>query len=101
MYIRSWLTGTAAWTFLDVSQYILGIRPDYDGLTVDPCIPSSLDGFEAKRDFRGVTYHISVKNPNHVEKGVASMTVDGVAVDGNTIPLPDGKSDVTVEVIMG
>ena len=68
---------------------------------MDPCIPSSLDGFEAKRDFRGVTYHISVKNPNHVEKGVASMTVDGVAVDGNTIPLPDGKSDVTVEVIMG
>ena len=98
---NSWLTGTAAWTFLDVSQYILGIRPDYDGLIVDPCIPSTLDGFDAKRDFRGVTYHISVKNPNHVEKGVASMIVDGVAIDGNTIPLPDGKTDVTVEVVMG
>ena len=48
-----------------------------------------------------MTYHISVKNPNHVEKGVASMIVDGVAVDGNTIPLPDGKTDVTVEVVMG
>lgn len=91
---NSWLTGTAAWTFLDVSQYILGIRPDYDGLTVDPCIPSTLDGFEAKRDFRGVTYHISVRNPKHVEKGVASMTVDGVAVDGNTIPLPTGKTSL-------
>ena len=98
---NSWLTGTAAWTFLDVSQYILGIRPDYDGLTVDPCIPSTLDGFEAKRDFRGVTYHISVRNPKHVEKGVASMTVDGVAVDGNTIPLPTGKTEVSVEVVMG
>ena len=70
-------------------------------MIVDPCIPSTLDGFDAKRDFRGVTYHISVKNPNHVEKGVASMIVDGVAVDGNTIPLPDGKTDVTVEVVMG
>ena len=98
---NSWLTGTAAWTFLDVSQYILGIRPDYDGLTVDPCIPSTLDGFEAKRDFRGVTYHISVRNPKHVEKGVASMTVDGVAVDGNMIPLPTGKTEVSVEVVMG
>jgi cellobiose phosphorylase len=98
---NSWLTGTAAWTFLDVSQYILGIRPDYDGLLVDPCIPSTLEGFEAKRDFRGVTYHISVKNPNHVEKGVASMTVNGAAVEGNLIPLPNGTDDVQVEVVMG
>ena len=98
---NSWLTGTAAWTFLDVSQYILGIRPDYDGLVVDPCIPSTLDGFEAKRDFRGVTYHITVKNPKHVEKGVSSMTVDGVSVAGNMIPLPTDKKEVTVEVVMG
>ena len=98
---NSWLTGTAAWTFLDVSQYILGIRPDYDGLTVDPCIPETLNGFEAKRDFRGVTYHITVKNPNHVQKGVASMMVDGSPVDGNTIPVIKDKKDVTVEVTMG
>lgn len=98
---NSWLTGTAAWTFLDVSQYILGIRPDYDGLVVDPCIPSTLDGFEAKRDFRGVTYHITVKNPKHVEKGVSSMTVDGISVAGNMIPLPTDKKEVTVEVVMG
>ena len=74
---NSWLTGTAAWTFLDVSQYILGIRPDYDGLVIDPCIPSTLSGFTAKRDFRGVTYHILVKNPNGVQKGVKVLTVDG------------------------
>ena len=99
---NSWLTGTAAWTFLDVSQFILGIRPDYDGLVIDPCLPSSLDGFRAKRDFRGVTYNIEVKNPSHVEKGVAKMTVNGKVIVGTMIPVADvtGK-DVTVEVIMG
>ena len=98
---NSWLTGTAAWTFLDVSQYILGIRPDYDGLVVNPCIPASLDGFSAKRDFRGVTYHITVKNPNGAEKGVASMTVDGTPVEGNMIPFDGSKKEVQVEVVMG
>lgn len=105
---NSWLTGTAAWTFLDVSQYILGIRPDYGGLVIDPCIPSSLDGFTSRRDFRGTTYHVTVKNPNHVEKGVISMIVDGKDVDvsgisGGMIPiaLADGKKDVNVEVVMG
>ena len=98
---NSWLTGTAAWTFLDVSQYILGIRPDYNGLVVDPCIPASLDGFSAKRDFRGVTYHITVKNPNGAEKGVASMTVDGTPVEGNMIPFDGSKKEVQVEVVMG
>ena len=98
---NSWLTGTAAWTFLDVSQYILGIRPDYDGLVVDPCIPAFLNGFSAKRDFRGVTYHITVKNPNGAEKGVASMTVDGTPVEGNMIPFDGSKKEVQVEVVMG
>ena len=98
---NSWLTGTAAWTFLDVSQYILGIRPDYDGLVIDPCIPSTLDGFTAKRDFRGATYHITVKNPNGAQKGVKSMTVDGVAVTGNMIPYDKTKKEVHVEVVMG
>lgn len=98
---NSWLTGTAAWTFLDVSQYILGIRPDYDGLVIDPCIPSTLSGFTAKRDFRGVTYHIQVKNPNGIQKGVKVLTVDGVIADGNMIPFDPSKKEVTVEVIMG
>ena len=98
---NSWLTGTAAWTFLDVSQYILGIRPDYDGLVIDPCIPSTLSGFTAKRDFRGVTYHIQVKNPNGVQKGVKVLTVDGAIADGNMSPFDPSKKEVTVEVIMG
>ena len=99
---NSWLTGTAAWTFLDVSQYILGIRPDYDGLVIDPCIPSHMDGFTAKREFRGVTYHITVKNPSHVEKGVAKTIVDGKEITGSMIPAADVTgSDVNVEIIMG
>jgi len=97
---NSWLTGTAAWTFLNVSQYILGIRPDYDGLMVDPCIPSDFEGFRAIRNFRGVTYHIEVKNPNKVQKGVKHMLVDGVKVDGNIIPFNASKKDVTVEIVM-
>jgi cellobiose phosphorylase len=99
---NSWLTGTAAWTFLDVSQYILGIRPEYDGLAVDPCIPSFLDGFTAKRDFRGKTYNITVKNPDHVEKGIKSLLVNGTEVSGNIIPVDLADSGtVTVEAIMG
>lgn len=99
---NSWLTGTAAWTFLDVSQYILGIRPDYDGLIIDSCIPDTMDGFTAKRKFRGNTYHITVRNPAHVQKGVTKLIVDGATIDGNMIPAITGTGhDVTVEVTMG
>ena len=97
---NSWLTGTAAWTFLDVSQYILGIRPDYDGLVIDPCIPSSLSGFKAKRVFRGVTYYIDVKNTSGSEKGVKSMVVDGKTIEGTMIPFDASKKEVYVEVTM-
>jgi cellobiose phosphorylase len=98
---NSWLTGTSAWTFLNVSQYILGIRPDYDGLIVDPCIPATMDGFKAKRDFRGVTYNITVENPSHVEKGIKSVTVDGTPIESNIIPVVKDKSEVNVTVVMG
>ncbi len=99
---NSWLTGTAAWTFLDVSQYILGIRPDYNGLVVDPCIPAKLDGFKAKRSFRGKDYLIIVKNPNHVEKGISQLVVNGQTIEGNRIPLDLASGDtITVEAVMG
>ena len=97
---NSWLTGTAAWNMVAISQYILGISPDWDGLKVDPSIPHEWDGFTATRKFRGATYNITVKNPNHVCKGVVSMTVDGQAVDGNVIPAAEGGVH-TVEVVMG
>lgn len=98
---NSWLTGTAAWTFTNISQYILGVYPTHKGLSVDPCVPAGFGDFKLTRRFRDVVYHITVKNPNNVQKGVASMTVDGVKADGCVIPFESGKSDVNVEVIMG
>jgi len=97
---NSWLTGTAAWNFVAISQYILGIKPQYEGLKVDPSIPKAWDGFTISRLFRGATYNITVKNPDHVSSGVKSMTVDGKAVDGNVIPAFANGSH-TVEVILG
>lgn len=98
---NSWLTGTAAWTFANISQYILGVYPTHKGLSINPCVPSDFGDFKLTRRFRDVTYHISVKNPKHVQKGVASMMVDGTAVDGCIIPFETGKKDVNVEIIMG
>ena len=97
---NSWLTGTAAWNFVAVSQYILGIKPQYDGLEINPSIPHEWDGFTASRLFRGATYNITVKNPSHVSSGVKSMTVDGNAVDGCVAPaFADGIH--AVEIVMG
>lgn len=98
---NSWLTGTAAWTFVNVSQYILGVYPTHNGLQINPCIPDGFGDFDLTRTYRGVTYHIAVTNPNNVQKGIAKMVVDGVEVSGNIIPFDASKKDVTVEVIMG
>ena len=98
---NSWLTGTAAWNMVAISQYILGIAADFDGLKIDPSIPSAWDGMKAKREFRGATYDINVTNPDHVCKGIKSVTVDGNAIEGNVLPaFGDGKTH-TVEVVMG
>ena len=98
---NSWLTGTAAWNMVAISQYILGIKPDFDGLKVDPSIPSSWDGFKATRLFRGAKYNITIKNPNHVCKGVKSLVVDGAAVEGCVVPFVEGKKEVNVEITLG
>jgi len=98
---NSWLTGTAASSFLAVSQYILGIKPDYDGLLIDPCIPKDWDGFRVRRRFRGATYDITVTNPAGVSKGVRSVTVDGKAIEGRILPdFKDGRTH-RVKVVMG
>jgi cellobiose phosphorylase len=97
---NSWLTGTAAWNFVAISQYILGIIPDYSGLKIDPSIPKAWDGYEVSRTFRGAVYNVKITNPNHVSKGVKSVTVDGKAVDGNILPVfADGTHEVAV--VMG
>nr|WP_318706500.1 glycosyl transferase [uncultured Treponema sp.] len=98
---NSWLTGTAAWNMVAISQYILGIKPDFDGLMVNPSIPSSWDGFKATRLFRGAKYNITIKNPNHVCKGVKSLVVDGKAVEGCVVPFVEGKKEVNVEITLG
>lgn len=98
---NSWLTGTAAWTFVNVSQYILGIRPSFDGLEIDPCIPSELDEFTVTRKYRNTIYHIHIQNPDHVEKGISSITVNGVPVQGNCIIPETASGEYQVEVIMG
>ena len=97
---NSWLTGTAAWTFFNVSQYLLGVKPQYDGLMIDPCIPGDRKGFTVDRKWRGGTYHIQVENPNGVQKGVVSVTVDGKKLDVNVIP-DCGEGCHDVQVVMG
>jgi cellobiose phosphorylase len=99
---NSWLTGTAAWSFVVGSQYILGVRPEFTGLRVDPCIPKKWKGFSVQRKYRGVTYNIQVKNPNGKSKGVKSLIVDGQTISGDIIPLPKGdKKSIKVEVTLG
>jgi cellobiose phosphorylase len=98
---NSWLSGTAAWNFYAVVQYILGLNPQYNGLEMNPCIPNEWKGYKISRKFRGATYNIEVKNPNGVSKGVSELKVNGTAVEGNIIPLADKGSVNTVEVIMG
>ena len=98
---NSWLTGTAAWNMVAISQYILVIMADFDGLKIDPSIPAAWDGLKATRQYRNATYQITVTNPDHINKGIKSVTVDGKAIDGNILPVfEDGKVH-TVEVVMG
>ena len=98
---NSWLTGTAAWTFVNISQHILGLLPTHEGLSVNPCIPHDFGDFELTRKFREGTYHIQVRNPKQVEKGVVSLRVDGQEFAGNVIPYVRGKKEYQVEVTLG
>ncbi len=98
---NSWLTGTASWNFVAITQAILGIKPDYDGLQIDPSIPKAWDGYRITREFRGDIYNITIKNPNHVSKGVVKMVVDGTSVESNVIPVAGDQKAHEVEVVLG
>ena len=98
---NSWLTGTAAWTFVNVSQYILGVIPTLQGLKIDPCIPHDLAGFTVTRQYRGATYIIEVDNAAGVEKGVKAVTVDGQTMAGNVLPVLAEGETAHVRVVMG
>lgn len=98
---NSWLTGTAAWTFVNLSQAILGICPDYEGLRIDPCIPEGFGDFTITRIFRDTVYHIQIQNPSNVQKGVTHLNVDGKEIDGNMIPYEADKKEYFVTAYMG
>ncbi|MDD5822214.1 MAG: glycosyl transferase [Prevotella sp.] len=95
---NSWLTGTAAWMWYTVSEFILGIQPDYEGLRIDPCLPSTAKEYTVKRRFRGALYHIHVVNSNGHQKGVKHISLDGKTVSGNLVPWSEGEHQV--EVVM-
>ncbi len=94
-----WLTGSAGWAYFAATQYLLGIRPSFDTLEVDPCIPAGWDGFEVTRIWRGARYEIHVHNEAHVQKGVAKLLLDGIQV--SVIPAMDAGTDHVIDVYMG
>jgi len=98
---NSWLSGSASWCYLAATQYILGIRPEYAGLRIDPCLPAAWSGFSAVRRFRGRMMHITVHNPQHVCKGVFKMTIDGKNNSDNLFPIEMLDSEHQVEVWLG
>jgi len=98
---NSWLTGTAAWNYVAISQAILGVHPDYDGLRIDPCIPPTWAEYTVEREFRGNLYRIHVTNPDGVSKGVVKILVNGEEITGKTLPLASGGRTFQVEVVMG
>jgi cellobiose phosphorylase len=100
---NSWLSGTASWMYQAGTQWILGIRAEYEGLRVDPCIPSRWEGFRATRNYRGAAYHITVANPKHVCKGVETMEVNGEPIEGSLIRAEAyaGAREIHVHVRLG
>jgi N,N'-diacetylchitobiose phosphorylase len=95
-----WLTGSAGWAYTAATQWMLGVRPGFAGLVVDPCIPAEWKGFEISRQWRGAMFMISVRNPNGVQKGVRSVTLNGMPVSGAIPPQPTGSTNDVV-VVMG
>ena len=95
---NSWLTGTAAWNWITITQYILGIKPTYDGIEIDPCIPSTLKEYTVHRVLRDAEFDITIKNPDGKQSGVSRILLDGKTIENNIITATPGKH--VVEVIM-
>jgi cellobiose phosphorylase len=98
---NSWLTGTASWNYYAITQYILGVRPDFDGLLIDPCIPAYWKRFSVTRKFRGDVYRIEVTNPYGKSKGVKEVSVDGTSYKSNLIPVFGDRKEHVVKVVIG
>ncbi|GLS89365.1 N,N'-diacetylchitobiose phosphorylase [Psychromonas marina] len=95
-----WLTGTSGWAYFAVTNFILGVRLSFDGLVIDPCVPTDWPGFEVQREWRGAKFNIEVKNPDNVSKGIKSITLNGVAVDGAITAQAEGSVNQVI-VVMG
>jgi cellobiose phosphorylase len=98
---NSWLTGTAAWNWYAITQFILGVKPGYEGLVIDPCIPSDWKGYEVNRKFRGADYKIKISNPAGVNRGVKELTLNGTKIEGNLVPMQPAGTENIVEVTLG
>lgn len=98
---NSWLTGTAAWSFYAATQYILGVRPEYDGVVIEPCLPSDWDNFSMQRQFRDASYEIKIEKTSTSDNTVYYMLIDGEKVEGNQIPYSRFNGKHTVEVRIG
>jgi len=96
-----WLSGSAAWTYLAITQYILGIQPEVGGLRIDPCIPAKWKGFTVQRAFRDKVLRIRVENPDGVEKGVKRLTLNGETITGTLVPVQKMEDENEVSVLMG
>jgi len=97
----TWYTGSAQWLHRVATHWILGIRPQQDGLLVDPSIPPNWSGYQVTRKFRNAIYHIDVQNPEKISKGVKSMTVDGEPHPGNLIPIHNDTKHHIIKIVMG
>ena len=95
-----WLTGTASWAYYTATQFILGIQPDYNGLRIDPCIPSDWKEIKITRRFRKKNFNITIKNPNDIQKGVKKITINNKSIEGNLIPFELMKEKNQVLVVM-
>jgi cellobiose phosphorylase len=98
---NSWLTGTAAWNYHAITQHILGVKPDYDGLRIDPCIPADWPGYRVTRRYRDATFNIEILNPGNVSSGIASITVNGQPLASNLVPVPEAGAVCNVVVTLG
>ncbi len=96
-----WLSGTASWAYYTITQYILGVQPDYAGLKIDPCIPSKWKEIKITRIFRKKSLNIVIKNPKGVQKGVKQLTLNGEEISGNLISPERMKEENEVFVVMG
>jgi cellobiose phosphorylase len=96
-----WLSGTASWAYYAATHWLLGVRPEVEGLRIDPCIPKAWPGFTMRRQFRGRTVHIEIKNPAGVNRGVKSLTVDGRPIEGNLVPIERLKDRTRIVATLG